>query len=75
MRGEEEKTKWLQVGPLVRFPATETKPEGYIMELNMFPALTLKVFVQKPKEDAPKPAASQSDQSDATDPGPSDVNF
>ena len=49
----EEKTAWKNVGTLVRFPATEEKEEGYIMELNMFPDVTFKVFEQKPREDRP----------------------
>lgn len=47
----EEKTSWKNVGTLVRFPATEDKAEGYILELNMFPDVTFKVFEQKPKEE------------------------
>lgn len=50
----EEKTAWKNVGTLVRFPATEEKEEGYIMELNMYPDVTFKVFEQKPKEDRPQ---------------------
>lgn len=49
----EEKTQWLQVGTLVKFEATSEKPEGYILELNMFPNTDFKVFEQKPREDKP----------------------
>lgn len=48
----EEKTQWNTVGTLVHFPATAQKDEGYIMELFMFPSTTLKVFEQKPRDDA-----------------------
>lgn len=47
----EEKTQWNNVGTLVRFAPTDEKPEGYIMELSMFPNVTFKVFEQKAKED------------------------
>ena len=47
----EEKTSWKNVGTLVRFPATEEKEEGYIMELNMYPDVTFKIFKQKEKEE------------------------
>ncbi len=56
----EEKTAWKNVGTLVRFPATEEKQEGYILELNMFPDTTFKVFEQKPRDTAPAPQHSQS---------------
>jgi hypothetical protein len=54
----EEKTAWKNVGTLVRFPATEDKPEGYILELNMFPDTTFKVFEQKPKEEKKEPTST-----------------
>ena len=45
-----EKTYWKNVGTLVEFEPTQEKPErGFIMELNMFPTTTFKVFAQKPK--------------------------
>ena len=47
----EEKTVWKNVGTLVKFDATNEKPESYILELNMFPNTSFKVFEQKPKED------------------------
>lgn len=43
------KTYWKQVGSMVKFEATQEKPEGYIMELNMYPDTTFKLFEQKPK--------------------------
>lgn len=49
-KDNEEKTAWKNVGTLVHFPANGDKDEGYIMELNMFPETTFKVFEQKPKE-------------------------
>jgi hypothetical protein len=39
----EEKTAWSNVGKLIRFDATEEKPEGFIVELL--------VFEDKPKEE------------------------
>lgn len=47
----EEKTAWKQVGQMVRFDATAEKPEGYVVELNMFPNLDIKAFEVKPKTD------------------------
>jgi hypothetical protein len=47
----EEKTAWKNVGTLVRFDATNDKPEGFVLELNMFPDTTFKVFEQKPREE------------------------
>ena len=46
----EEKTAWKNVGTLVRFDASGNKPEGFVLELNMFPETTFKVFEQKPRE-------------------------
>lgn len=62
----EEKTAWKNVGTLVRFPATEEKEEGYIMELSMFPETTFKVFKQKSKEEraASKPASEAPSEED-----------
>lgn len=45
----EEKTAWKNVGTLVKFDATSAKPEGFLLELNMYPATTFKVFEQKEK--------------------------
>lgn len=50
-KGGEEKTAWNNVGSLVRFDATSDKPEGFILELHMFPNTPFKVFEQKAKED------------------------
>ncbi len=52
----EEKTAWNRVGTLVKFEATSEKPEGYILELGMFPDTKFGVFEDKPKEaqQAPK---------------------
>ena len=50
-KNNEEKTAWKNVGTLVKFDATNEKPESYILELNMFPNTSFKVFEQKPKED------------------------
>ena len=46
----ETKTAWNNVGKLVHFEATDTKPEGFILELNMFPATKFGVFEEKPRE-------------------------
>ena len=51
----EEKTAWSNVGKLVKFDATDEKPEGYILELAMFPTTTFKVFEDKPKESQQAP--------------------
>jgi hypothetical protein len=55
------KTYWKQVGTLVKFEATQEKPEGFILELHMFPDTTFKVFEQKPKVD-PAKAAQDADE-------------
>lgn len=47
----EEKTAWSNVGTLVHFPATSEKPDGFIIELGMFPQTTFKVFPQEEKKD------------------------
>lgn len=47
----ETKKAWKNVGTLVQFPATDTKPEGFILELNMFPGVKFGVFEDKPRED------------------------
>ena len=46
----EEKTFWANVGSLVKFEATADKPEGFIIELNMFPDTKFMVFEDKPRE-------------------------
>lgn len=46
----EEKTFWANVGKLIKFDATHEKPEGYILELNMFPDTKFGVFEDKPRE-------------------------
>ncbi len=51
MKDNEEKTAWSNVGKLVHFEATETKPEGFILELSMFPETYFGVFPEKPKEE------------------------
>lgn len=45
----EEKTAWNRVGTLVKFEATNEKPEGYILELNMYPETKFGVFEDKPR--------------------------
>lgn len=61
---DENKTWWKNVGSLVRFDATTERPEGFILELHMFPDTTFKVFEQKPNPAAPK---SQQIQIESTD--------
>jgi len=46
----EEKTSWNRVGTLVKFEAKGEKPEGYILELNMFPDTKFAIFEDVPKE-------------------------
>lgn len=47
----EEKTAWGNVGKLTRFEATGEKPEGFIIELFMFPDTKFMCFEDKPKEE------------------------
>ncbi len=47
----EEKTAWNRVGTLVKFEATGDKPEGYILELSMYPETKFGVFESKPREE------------------------
>lgn len=44
-----EKTNWNNVGKLIKFDADGEKPEGFILELNMFPETKFGIFEQKPK--------------------------
>lgn len=66
-RDGSEKTQWNTVGTLVEFPATETKPKGFVMELSMFPNTTFKVFEQKEREDKRNTETQVSPEVDATD--------
>lgn len=50
--GQEKKT-YPQVGKLVQFDATNDKPEGFILELHMFPGTRFCVFPDTPREDRP----------------------
>lgn len=49
----EKKTAWRPVGSLVHFEATEAKPEGFILELNMFPGVKFGVFEPRERDDKP----------------------
>ena len=49
-----EKTAWNNVGRLIKFEATQDKPESFILELAMFPDTKFGVFKDEPKV-APKP--------------------
>lgn len=46
----EKKTFWGNVGKLTKFDATASKPEGYVIELYMYPNTKFMVFEDKPKE-------------------------
>ena len=50
----EEKTSWKNVGTLVRFDATQDKPESFLLELHMFPTTTFKVFEHKDRDEQPQ---------------------
>ncbi len=57
----EEKTSWKTVGTLIKFEATETKPEGFAIELPIFGDVKFFVFEEKQREgqaQAPEPKAS-----------------
>jgi hypothetical protein len=43
MQGK-DKNQWNQVGTLVRFPASKDKPEGFALELSMFPDTRFYIF-------------------------------
>ena len=64
----EEKTQWNRVGTLVKFDATENKPEGYILELSMFPETKFGVFKDEPKE-------KQESKVDTVDINPDDLPY
>jgi hypothetical protein len=69
----EEKTAWKNIGTLVQFPATDVKPEGFILELNMFPDTKFGVFEDKPREErASRDTASQAPKDEIN---PDDIPF
>ena len=47
----EKKTAWSNVGKLVRFEATASKPESFIIELGTFPNTKFMVFEEKAREE------------------------
>lgn len=52
----EEKTSWKTVGTLLRFEATESKPEGFAIEIPIFGDVKFFVFEEKEtKPIEPKP--------------------
>jgi len=55
----EKKTQWSNVGKLIRFEATDDKPEGFILELSMFPTTKFGVFEEKPREEASQAPSDQ----------------
>lgn len=44
-----EKSSWKSVGQLLRFPASDSKAESFMIELNMFPDTKFGVFKDEPK--------------------------
>lgn len=48
-----EKSSWKPVGQLLRFPASDGKPESFIIEMHMFPETKFGVFKDEPKTDSP----------------------
>lgn len=58
-----EKTSWSNVGKLIKFDALGEKPEGFILELNMFPDVKFGVFEQKPRNDQNYGVGSQNSNS------------
>ena len=48
-KNDAEKTAWSNVGKLIKFEATTEKPEGFVLELNMFPNTKFNIFEQKAK--------------------------
>ena len=51
MKDGVEKTQWNNVGKLIKFDATQDKPEGFVLELHMFPDTKFGVFEDKPREE------------------------
>lgn len=45
----EVKKAWNNVGKLIKWDATQDKPENFTLELSMFPTTKFGVFEQKPK--------------------------
>jgi len=64
------------VGKLIKFDATAEKPEGYILDLHMFPNTKFGVFEDKPREkkDAP-PTAEKTEEYTGKDIDPEDIPF
>ena len=52
----EKKTAWSNVGKLVRFEANGEKPEGFVIELFMFPNTKFMVFEEKPRDEQVAPS-------------------
>lgn len=61
----DEKTQWNKVGTLVWFPATESKPDGFKLEMPIFGHDKFKVFEQKPRNASKTPYTESSDPDDA----------
>jgi hypothetical protein len=70
----EEKTAWKNVGTMTYFEPRENRDGGFVLELNMFPETTFKVFEQKPK-DTPKPEPKEEVVEDTGEAAPEDINW
>ncbi len=71
----EEKTAWNRVGTLVKFEATSDKPEGYILELGIFPDTKFGVFEDKPREEQPAPKENTPTVDVSGEVNPEDIPF
>lgn len=58
-----EKAYWNTVGKLIKFDATESKPEGFAIELYMFPETRLFVFDDEKREKKAEPQQQVADES------------
>lgn len=73
-----EKTAWSNVGTLVKFDAAADRPEGYTIELNMFPNQKFGVFEETPKitkEAPPKNNNTSVDPATGDEINPEDIPF
>lgn len=73
-----EKTAWNNVGVLVKFDAIADKPEGFTIELNMFPNQKFGVFEETPRVVKDTPAKNNNTSPDPTtgeEINPEDIPF
>jgi hypothetical protein len=47
----EDKKAWRTVGQLIKWPATEDKPESMSIELHMFPETRFSVFEERDRDE------------------------